>query len=94
MELGPRHKGGSVKIGDTIPDDKVDPDLRDLLPHIPEDFFLEEPEEVQEAYELDAEMSEADKYTPEANDEYLNAEFLLSSMGDITTARVKAETRC
>ena len=51
------------KIGDTIPDNEVNPDLRDLLPHIPEDLFLEEPEEDQEAYEPDAEMSEADKYT-------------------------------
>ena len=78
------------KIGDTIPDDKVDPDLQDLLPHAPDDLFLKEPEEDQEVFEPNAEMPEADEYTPEAYDKYLNTEFLLSRMGDITKARVKA----
>jgi hypothetical protein len=81
------------KIGDTIPDDEMDPDLRDLLPHVPEDLFLEEPEEDQEAYEPHAEMPEADEYTPKTYDEYLNAEFLLPHMGDITKVRVKARKR-
>jgi hypothetical protein len=69
------------------------PELRDLLPHIPEDLFLEEPEEDQEVYEPNAKMLEADEHMPEAYNEYLNAEFLLSSMGDITKARVKARKR-
>jgi hypothetical protein len=68
----------------------VDPDLRELLPHIPEDLFLDEPEEDQEAYKPNAKMSEVDEHTSEAYNEYLNTEFLLLSMGDITKARVKA----
>ena len=78
------------RIRDTIPDDEVDPDLHELLPHIPEDLFPEELEEDQEAYEPNGKMSKVDKHTSKAYDEYLNAEFLLSNMGEITKARVKA----
>ena len=78
------------KIGDTIPDEEVDPDVQELLPHIPEDLFLEELEENQEAYEPDTEMSKADEHMTEAYDKFLNAEFLLPNMGEITKARVKA----
>jgi hypothetical protein len=63
----------------------------ELLPHVPEDLFLDELEDDQEAFEREAEMPEADDFTPEQYDEeYLNAEFLLPRMGDVTKARVKA----
>jgi hypothetical protein len=65
------------KIGDTIADTDMDPDLQGLLPHVPDDLFLDVDDDDQEFIEPEVEMPEADDLTPEQYDEYLNAEFLL-----------------
>jgi hypothetical protein len=59
------------KIGDSLPDNKVDPELLDLLPSVPDNVFLPEDDAEYEPYEQDAVMPEADDYTPEAYDQYL-----------------------
>jgi hypothetical protein len=81
------------KIGDSLPDNEVNPKLLDLLPSIPDDVFLPEDNAEYEAYEQDAVMPEADDYTPEAYDQYLTAEVLLPNMGNVTKGKVTAHKR-
>ena len=54
------------KIGDTLEDDELDPDLQGLLPHIPEDLFVDDDLD-QESFELEANMPKADDSTPQSN---------------------------
>ena len=53
----------------------MDPELQGLLPHVPDDLFLDVDDDDQEFIEPEAEMPEADDMTPEQYDEYLNAKF-------------------
>ena len=75
-----------AKIGDAIADNKVDPELLEDLPEIPE--YLFEDEEIDEATEKDAVMPEADDYTPEAYDQYITATVLLPQGGESKKATV------
>jgi hypothetical protein len=76
------------KIGDSISDEEVDPELADLLPNVPDELFLEEDVEY-EPFERDATMPEADDYTPEAYDnKYLPAEVNLANMGTLQMGTV------
>jgi hypothetical protein len=81
------------KIGDSLPDNEVDPELLDLLPSVLDDVFLPEDDAEYEPYEQDAVMPKADDYTPEAYDQYLTAEVLLPNMGNATKGKVTARKR-
>jgi hypothetical protein len=76
------------KIGDTLQDDELDPGVVGLFPEVPDDIFLPDHDADFDPAEPEAKMPEADKYTPEAYDEYLMAEVLLPNMGTVTKARV------
>ena len=65
--------------------------LLETMPEIPDDVFL--PDLIDEPAEDEAVMPEADKYTPEAYDEYLTAELLLSNMGTVVKAKVTGRKR-
>jgi hypothetical protein len=82
------------KIGDSIPDDAVDPELAMLLPTIPDDIFLpEDDDDEHDPVDPESTMPEADDYTPESYDEYLTAEVLLPNMGTLTKAKVVSRKR-
>jgi len=81
------------KIGDTVSDQAVDPDMMGIAPLIPDDLFLPEHDLEFDPVEPDASMPEADAYTPEQYDEYLTAEVLLPNMGTVTKAKVIARKR-
>jgi hypothetical protein len=53
------------KIGDTVMDDDIDPELLGLLPHVPDDLFLDDNDAEQEPFEPEAQMPEANDLTPE-----------------------------
>jgi hypothetical protein len=76
------------KIGDMLKDEELDPAMVGLFPEVPDDVFL--PDDDADFYpaEPEAEMPEADDYTPEAYNEYLMAEVLLPNMGMVTKAKV------
>ena len=80
------------KIGDTLVDDDIDNELIGLYPDVPDDVFLPDRED-DIAADHDAEMPEADDFTPEAYDEYLTAEVLLPSMGTVVKAKVTGRKR-
>ena len=80
-----------TKIGDTLKDAEIDEEILVTMPEVPDDVFL--PDLIDEPAELDAAMTEADKYTPEAYDEYLTTEVLLPSMGTLTKAKVTGRKR-
>jgi hypothetical protein len=80
------------KIGDTLVDDDIDNELIGLYPDIPDDVFLPDCED-DIAADHDAEMPEADDFTPEAYNEYLTAEVLLPSMGTVVKAKVTGRKR-
>lgn len=80
------------KIGDTLVDDEIDNELIGLYPDVPDDVFLPD-RDVDIAAERDAEMPEADDYTPEAYDDYLTAEVLLPNMGTVVKAKVIGRKR-
>jgi hypothetical protein len=81
------------KIGDSVSDNEVDPEIAELFPIVPDDLFTPEVGADYDPYEPDASMPEADDYTPEAYDKYLSAEVLLPNMGTVTKARVVARKR-
>jgi hypothetical protein len=81
------------KIGDSIPDDAVDPELAMLLPNVPDDVFLPDDDEEHDPADPESVMPEADDYTPESYDEYLTAEVLLPNMGTLTKAKVISRKR-
>jgi hypothetical protein len=81
------------KIGDSIPDDSLDPELAMLLPNVPDDVFLPEDDEEHDPADLESVMPEADDYTPESYNEYLTAAVLLPNMGTLTKAKVISRKR-
>jgi hypothetical protein len=81
------------KIGDSIPDDAVNPDLAMLLPNITDDVFLPEDDDKYDPVDPKSVMPEADDYTPESYNEYLTAEVLLPNMGTLTKAKVVSRKR-
>ena len=60
---------------------------------MPDDIFLPDDDADFDPAEPEAEMPEADDYTPEAYDEYLTAEVLLPNMGTVTKAKVIGRKR-
>jgi len=81
------------KIGDTISEEEVEPDLVGLFPEVPDDIFLPDHDVEFDPAEPEAAMPEADDYTPEKYDEYLTAEVLLPNMGTVTKAKVVGRKR-
>jgi Reverse transcriptase (RNA-dependent DNA polymerase) len=81
------------RIGDTLEDAALDPDLVGAFPEVPDDIFLPDNDVEFDPAEPDAAMPEADEYTPEAYDEYLTAEVLLPNMGTVTKAKVIGRKR-
>jgi hypothetical protein len=79
------------KIGDTLADNEIN-ELIGLYPDVPDDVFLPDRED-DIAADQEAEMPEADDYTPEAYDEFLTAEVLLPSMGTVVKAKVVGRKR-
>ena len=77
-----------TRVGDTIKESEVDPDLIGDLPVAPEGIFDNDDDEVIEPYDTGAIKSDADDYTPEAYDQYLTAEVLLPHGGEAKKARV------
>jgi hypothetical protein len=77
------------KIGNAIADDALDDALNGLVyPEIPDDVFLPDEERDHEPVDNDADaVPEADYYSPEVFDEYLTAEVLLPTMGNIAKAK-------
>jgi hypothetical protein len=71
------------KIGDSISDEEVDPELAEVLPTVPDELLLEEDVEYG-PFEHDAAMLEADDYTPDAYYKYLTVEVQLANMGGPT----------
>jgi hypothetical protein len=57
------------KIGDFIPDNKVDEDLTSQFPEVPDDIFLDEWENKYDPAELEATMPKANDYMPEFYDD-------------------------
>jgi hypothetical protein len=52
-----------LKIGDSLPEEEIDPELAQPLPSIPNDVFLPEDDAEYKPYKPDAVMPEADDYT-------------------------------
>lgn len=80
------------KIGDSLVDDEIDNELIGHYPDVPDDVFLPDRED-DIAANHNAEMPEADDFTPEAYDEYLTAEVLLPDMGTVVKAKVTGRNR-
>jgi hypothetical protein len=76
------------RIGDKI--NQLADDLVDVFHVPPDDLFDDEPFEPMEPESL---MPEADMYTPEAFDEYLNVEVMLPHGGEVLKAKVKSRKR-
>ena len=53
---------------------------------MPDDLFLDDDDAEQEPFEPEAKMPEANDSTPIQYNEYLNAKFLHTQMGEITKA--------
>jgi len=80
------------KIGDTLKDSEIDPDLKTYLgPDVPDYLFDEE--EVVDPEEPESTMPDVDDFTPEAYDQFLTAELLLPHGGEASKARVKSRKR-
>ena len=81
----------NAKIGDSLPEDEIDPEV--CLEHdIPEGLF-EGDEYADEPFDETATRPEADDYTPEAYDQYLMAQVQLPRGGESQHATVKARKR-
>ena len=81
------HASVKSKIGDHRTDDnEVNQELEDILPEPDEDIYLEDDTEEEEKTEN--RRSEADEYTPEAFDNYLNAEVMLPRGGENLKATI------
>ena len=81
------------RIGDSLSEEELNPELTGLLPEVPDDIFLPDHDMEHDSPEPEAAAPEADDYTPEAYDEYLTAEVLLPNMGTITKAKVVGRKR-
>lgn len=80
------------KLGDTLKDTEVDPEIMGCLPEVPEYLFDEE-EDTVDPEDPDATKPEADDFTPEAYDQYLTAEVMLPHGGEMAQARVISRKR-
>jgi hypothetical protein len=76
------------KIGDTIADHVLDPDLAVNYPDPPPDEIFNSDEALDEPEDPDATHIDANDYTPKLYDEYLLAEILLPHDGEFKTAHV------
>ncbi|KAI2490433.1 Reverse transcriptase (RNA-dependent DNA polymerase) [Fragilaria crotonensis] len=81
------------RIGDSLKDEELEPELTGLYPEVPDDIFLPDHDMDFDPAEPEASAPEADNYTPEAYDEYLTAEVLLPNMGTVTKAKVIGRKR-
>ena len=79
------------KIGDAINVVDVDPDLIGDLPEPPDDIFEED--DVDDPMEPKASKTDADYFTPEANDQYLTESLNLPHGGEQVKATVKGRKR-
>jgi hypothetical protein len=59
------------KMGDSIPNDAVNPEIAMLLPNVPDKVFLPEDDDKHDLVDPKSAMPEVDDYTPELYDEYL-----------------------
>ena len=75
------------KIGDSIKDSAVDPEIGSQLPAKAELIF--EDEEIDEPVDVMDTKLERDDYTPEAYDQYLTAKVLLPHGGELKQATVR-----
>lgn len=76
------------KLGDSLDDNEIDPELVGIAPEVPDYLFDED--EVQEPYDKSATVKEADDYfTSDAYDQYLTAEVLIPQGGVMKKAVVK-----
>jgi hypothetical protein len=81
------HASVKSKIGDNrTDDDEVNQELEDIFPEPDEDLYLEDDTEEEE--KTADRRSEADEYTPEAFDNYLNAEVMLPRGGENVKATI------
>ena len=76
------------KIGDTLEENELDPELVGAFPEVPNDIFLPDHDAEFDPVEPEVKMPEAYEFMPEAYDEYLMAEVLLPNMGTVTKAKV------
>jgi hypothetical protein len=81
----------NLKVGDSVKDDDIDPELLDYLPQPPEDMFDEENN--VEIHEGEQGKEDIDGHTPESYDEYLSAEVLLPQGGEMTKAVIRSRKR-
>ena len=78
------------KLGDTIKDDEVDDDLQGLYPSVDEVFEADswEDETVMPQMKVEEGTPEADDYTPEAFDQYINSLVMMNRGGVRVKGRV------
>jgi hypothetical protein len=81
------HASVKSKIGDNrTDDDEVNQELEDIFPEPDEDLYFEDDTEEEE--KTADRRSEADEYTPEAFDNYLNTEVMLPRGGENVKATI------
>jgi hypothetical protein len=78
-----------AKIGDSVSDTDIQSDLLSQFPEIP-DYIFDEEEIADEPEESENTRPEANDYTPDSYDQYINAEVLLPYGGEELKAKVKA----
>ena len=81
------------KIGDSISDDELDPDLIPDFPGFPEGLFEEEDEPNVEVAEGETAAYDVGDVTPEQYDEFIMTELLLPHGGALAHARVARRKR-
>jgi hypothetical protein len=79
----------SNKIGDTISDAIINPELKSNFPAPPDEIF-DDDESLDEPEDPAGTRVEVDNFTPKAYDEYLLAKILLPHEGEFQTGRVQA----
>lgn len=87
------HTSVESKIGDHRNDqNNIDDELLNILPEPDETLFDDDPTE-EENVEDDQQRSEADEYTPETFDNYINAQVLLPRGGESAMATIIKRSR-
>ena len=81
------------KIGDSIPDDELDPDLIPDFPGFPEGLFEDEDEPNVDIAEGETAAYDMGDVTPEQYDEFITTELLLPHGGALVHARVARRKR-
>jgi hypothetical protein len=74
------------KIGDSVKEPDLDPELRDQVPEVPE--YLFDVEEMLEPFDEAASKPEAIDFTPESYYQYLTAQVLMPHGGELQKATV------